>query len=348
MNKPIKIAFFDYKEYDKSSFDKIFNKDEYVIDYFNVLLNKDTVLLAKDHDVVCCFVNDKVDKDVIDKLYEYKIDCLLLRCAGYNNVDMKYAFKKVHVYTVPAYAPEAISEHTFALLLTLIRKINKAYNRVRDFNFSLNGLVGFNLKGKTIGVIGTGRIGRGVIDIANGFKMNVLAYDLYQDSSLNCQYVPLLELFQKSDIITLHAPLTNDNYHMINDNSINMMKDGVIIINTSRGGLINSGSLLKGLESKKVGGAALDVYEEESDVFFVDKSIEGISDNVLALLISMQNVIVTSHQAYLTKEALEEIAKTTLSNIKMHFDKTFNNNEICYKCKGENKTCIKERKKNCW
>lgn len=345
----MKLAFFDTKEYDRLSFDKI-NNGKYDITYFDVLLSSDTVILAKEYDAVCAFVNDKIDKEVLDKLYEYGIHILVLRCAGYNNVDVRSAYKKVHILTVPGYAPVAIAEHAFALLLSLVRHIHKAYNRVRDFNFSLNGLSGFNLSGKTIGIIGTGRIGKVMIDIASGLHMNVLAYDLYPNKELNCKYVSLDELFSKSDIISLHAPLTNDNYHLINDNAISKMKDGVLIINTSRGGLIDSNALLEGLKSKKIGGAGLDVYEEESDVFFVDKSLEGINDDTLSLLISMPNVIVTSHQAYLTKEALEEIAKTTIDNLDKAFSGDYSPNEICYLCKNKNdlKACLKQRNKRCW
>ena len=345
----MKLAFFDYKEYDKISFDKV-NNDKYDITYFNVLLNKDTAILAKGFDAVCAFVNDKIDKEVLDKLNEYNIHVLVLRCAGYNNVDVKAAYKKVHILTVPGYAPEAIAEHAFALINSLTRHIHKAYNRVRDFNFSLNGLTGFNLSGKTIGVIGTGKIGKVMINIANGYGMRVLAYDLFPNQSLNCTYVSLDELYKESDIITLHAPLTSDNYHLINSDAISKMKDGVMIINTSRGGLIDSHALFDGLKSKKIGAAGLDVYEEESDVFFIDKSLEGINDDILSLLISMPNVIVTSHQAYLTTEALEEIAKVTIDNLDKGLNDDYSPNEVCYMCKNKNdlKACLKIRKKSCW
>ena len=344
-----KLAFFDSKEYDEASFNRI-NNNKFDITYFNVILNSDTVILSKGYDAVCAFVNDKIDKEVLDKLSEYGIKVLALRCAGYNNVDIEYAYKRVHILTVPGYAPEAIAEHAFALILSLVRHIHKSYNRVRDFNFSLSGLTGFNLKGKTIGIIGTGKIGRVMIDIANGFNMKVLAYDLFPDKNLNCAYVSLDELYKSSDIISLHAPLTESNYHIINKDSINLMKDGVIIINTSRGGLINSSDLLDGLREKKIGAAGLDVYEEESDVFFVDKSLEGIDDKTLALLISMPNVIVTSHQAYLTKEALEEIAKTTIDNLDKALNNLFTPNEICYRCKEKKDVgeCLKKRNSLCW
>ena len=345
----MKIAFFDAKEYDKSSFDRI-NNGRYDITYFDVLLNKDTVVLAKGFDAVCAFVNDKIDSKVLEKLNEYNIHVLVLRCAGYNNVDVKAAYKKVHILTVPGYAPEAIAEHAFALINSLTRHIHKAYNRVRDFNFSLNGLTGFNLSGKTIGVIGTGKIGKVMINIANGYGMRVLAYDLFPNHNLNCTYVSLDELYKESDIITLHAPLTSDNYHLINSDAISKMKDGVMIINTSRGGLIDSHALFDGLRSKKIGAAGLDVYEEESDVFFIDKSLEGINDDILSLLISMPNVIVTSHQAYLTTEALEEIAKVTIDNLDKGLNDDYSPNEVCYMCKNKNdlNACLKARKKSCW
>ena len=291
-------------------------------------------------------------KEVIDKLYEYGIHILALRCAGYNNVDIAYAYRKIHVVRVPAYSPNAIAEATFALILTLNRKIHKAYIRTRDHNFNLSGLVGFDLVNKTIGVIGTGKIGYQVIKIALGFGMNVLAYDLYPNDIIKntpgVKYVELDELFKNSDIITLHAPLTNDNYHLINEESINMMKDGVMIINTSRGALIDSKALLNGLRSKKISSSGLDVYEEEQDLFFEDKSEEIIKDDVLSLLIAMPNVIVTSHQAYLTTDALKQIAFITLENFDKYFSGEFLNNEVCYKCKNSPKECFKNRKKNCW
>ena len=345
----MKLAFFDAKEYDKNSFDNI-NNGKYDITYFNVLLTKDTVVLAKGYDAVCAFVNDKIDEYVLNMLNEYNIHILVLRCAGYNNVDTKAAYKKVHILTVPGYSPEAIAEHAFALINSLSRHIHKAYNRVRDYNFSLTGLTGFNLSGKTIGIIGTGKIGKVMINIARGYGMNVIAYDLYPNPSLNCKYVSLDELYKSSDIISLHSPLTNDNYHLINKEAINKMKDGVILINTSRGGLIDASSLLEGLRNKKIGAAGLDVYEEESDVFFVDKSLEGINDDILSLLISSPNVIVTSHQAYLTKEALDEIARITINNLDDYFDSRFMTNEICYKCREDAsiRKCLKEKNSNCW
>lgn len=271
-----------------------------------------------------------------------------LRCAGYNNVDVKRAFGKVHVVHVPAYSPYAVAEHTMALLLTSIRRIHKAYIRTKDFNFSLDGLTGFNLNGKTIGVIGTGKIGKIFIDICKGFGMNVIAYDKYPSNDSSINYVSLDELFKESDIISLHCPLTDETTHLINDESIKLMKKGVVIINTSRGGLINTESLLQGIKDRKIGAACLDVYEEEGDVFFKDYSGHIIDDDLLARLISMPNVIVTSHQAFLTKEALDNIASTTIENINYYY----NNdglciNELCYQC-GRVEECRRNRKEKCF
>lgn len=345
-----RIAFFDAKQYDIESFNSI-NKN-YEIKYFESKLSIDNVLLCQGFDGVCVFVNDSITKEVIDKLDEYGIHILALRCAGYNNVDITYAYKKVHIVRVPAYSPNAIAEATFALILALNRKTHKAYIRTRDHNFNLSGLVGFDLVNKTIGVIGTGKIGYQVIRIALGFGMNVLAYDLYPNEMISnmpgVKYVEMNELFRNSDIITLHAPLTNDNYHLINDETISIMKNGVMIINTSRGALIDSKALLNGLKNKKISSSGLDVYEEEQELFFEDKSEEIINDDVLSLLIAMPNVIVTSHQAYLTTDALRQIALITLGNFDKFFGGEFLDNEVCYKCKNSPKECFINRNKNCW
>ena len=252
-------------------------------------------------------------------MYSLGVQLIALRCAGFNNVDLKAAKDKIPVIRVPAYSPHAVAEHTIGMLLTSIRRIHRAYIRSKDFNFSLNGLTGFNLFGKTIGVIGTGKIGRVFMDICRGFGMNVLAYDLYPDKSLDAQYVTLEELFKKSDIISLHCPLTKENYHMIDKKSIGMMKKGVVILNTSRGSLIDAEDLIDGIKDKKIGAACLDVYEEESDVFFEDHSGRIVQDDVLARLISLPNVLITSHQAFLTREALGNIAETTVNGIDDYF-----------------------------
>ena len=326
----IKMAFFDAKEYDIASFDNAELSKDFEIKYFETRLTEDTVKLAKGFDTVCIFVNDVVNKTVIDALCSYDIGLIALRCAGYNNVDMGYAFDKIKVVRVPGYSPYAVAEHAMALLLTSIRRIHKAYIRTRDFNFSLNGLTGFDLHGKNIGIIGTGKIGRVFADICNGFGMNVIAYDKFPDKSLNIKYVSLDEIWDKSDIISFHCPLTDENRHMVNKDTINRMKKGVVIINTSRGALIDSEALLAGIKERKIGAACLDVYEEESNVFFHDFSGHIVADDTLARLISMPNVIVSSHQAFLTREALQNIAETTLNNVCIFIKEGRCDNEIIY------------------
>lgn len=343
----IRIAFFDTRSYDRETFGKYIS-DDIEISFFEGKLNIKTIEVVRNHDAVCVFVNDEVNEEVINKLYDYGVRIVALRCAGYNNVDLKAAFKKVHVVHVPAYSPYAVAEHAMALLLTSIRRIHKAYNRTREFNFSLDGLTGFNLEGKTVGVVGTGKIGRIFMDICKGFKMNVIAYDKYPIEGSDINYVSLDELFEKSDIISLHCPLTEETKHMINAESIKKMKKGVVIINTSRGALIDTEALLNGLKERKVGAACLDVYEEEEDVFFTDRSGHILDDDLLARLISMPNVIVTSHQAFLTREALENIAQTTIENLKSFFNNEPQiKNELCYKC-GEINNCKRKRKEKCF
>ena len=292
----------------------------------------DTVSLAKGADVVCVFVNDDVGADVIDALCKMGVKLIALRCAGYNNVDIERAYGRINVVRVPAYSPYAVAEHAMALLLTSVRRIHKAYNRTRDYNFSLSGLTGFDLHGKTVGVIGTGKIGHIFIDICKGFGMNIICYDKFPQENSGLNYVSLDEIWEKSDIISFHCPLTDENHHMVNGDSIAKMKKGVILINTSRGALIDADALVTGIKERKIGAACLDVYEEESDVFFHDRSGHIIDDDTLARLISMPNVIVTSHQAFLTEEALSNIAETTLNNIKQFFETDRCDNEICYKC----------------
>jgi len=332
----MKIAFFDTKPYDRPSFDKFGREYGVEFKYFETKLNEDTVELAQGYDGVCAFVNDTVNAAVIDRLQEMGVRVLAMRCAGYNNVDVKHAFKRLHVLRVPAYSPYAVAEHTMAMLLTSIRRIHKAYIRTRDFNFSLSGLTGFDLYGKTVGVIGTGRIGRVFIDICRGFGMKVLAYDKFPAEGLDngdtIRYVTLDELFERSDIISLHCPLTEDTYHIINEASLARCKQGVVLLTTSRGALVDAEALLTGIKSRKVGAACLDVYEEESDFFFEDLSGHILEDDTLARLISMPNVIVTSHQAFLTEEALENIAETTVTNLVGFFEKGECPNELCYRC----------------
>lgn len=332
----MKIAFFDTKPYDKPSFDHFGSERGIRFKYFETKLNEDTVDLASGFDGVCVFVNDTVNAAVIDRLYEMGVKVIALRCAGFNNVDMKHAFGKIHVLRVPAYSPYAVAEHTMAMLLTSIRRIHKAYIRTKDFNFSLSGMTGFDLHGKTVGVIGTGRIGRVFIDICRGFGMKVLAYDKFPTEGLDngdtIRYVSLSELFAESDIISLHCPLNDQTYHIIGKDALEQCKRGVVILNTSRGALVDAEALLAAIKSRKVGAACLDVYEEESELFFEDFSGHIVEDDVLARLISMPNVIVTSHQAFLTEEALSNIAQTTVENLVGFFEDGQCPNELCYRC----------------
>ena len=311
----MKVAFFDAKPYDIPSFEKFGGENGIRFKFYETKLNEDTAELAKGCEAVCVFVNDTVNAAVIDRLCQLGVKTLALRCAGYNNVDIKYAKDKIKVVSVPAYSPYAVAEHAMALLLTSIRRVHKAYIRTRDHNFSLNGLTGFDLHGKTVGVVGTGKIGRIFINICRGFGMNVIAYDKFPAKDSGIEYVELDELFSRSDIISFHCPLTDETYHLIDEKSVDKLKKGVVIINTSRGALIDAEALLEGIKARKRGAACLDVYEEEADVFFQDFSGHIIADDTLARLISMPNVIVTSHQAFLTEEALSNIAETTVNNI---------------------------------
>lgn len=327
-----RICFFDTKPYDKIYFDMFKDKFGFEIDYFEPKLNADTAIMARGYEVVVAFVNDTIDAKTIDILYNEGVRLIAMRCAGYNNIDFKAAYGKIHVVRVPAYSPYAVAEHAMALLLTLNRKIHRAYNRTKEHNFSLNGLTGFDLYGKTIGVIGTGKIGRVFIDICKGFGMKVLAYDPYPVKDAGIHYVDLDELCRESDIISLHCPLTKETKHMIKKETIQQMKKGIYIINTSRGALIDSEALLNAIKEEQVGGAVLDVYEEETEFFYEDLSGEIIKDDILSGLISMPNVIVTSHQAFLTREALNKIAEITLQNIKDYISNAGLPNEICYQC----------------
>ena len=339
----MKITFYSTKKYDLDYFKKYDTDNEFK--YYTDSLNINTVSLAKDSDAICIFVNDVVDKEIIDKLCEMNVKLILLRCAGYNNVDVEYCFNKIHVFRVPAYSPYAIAEHSMALLLTLIRNTHKAYIRTRSFNFSIENLEGFDLHNKTIGVIGTGKIGKCFINICKGFGMKVIAYDKYQSADID--YVELDELYKKSDIISMHCPLTSDTHHMINMESINKMERKPIIINTSRGGLIDSEDLLYALKHKLLKGACLDVYEEESNIFFKDYSGEIMNDETLLGLINLPNTLITSHQAYLSSEALDNIASTTIENYRTYFEKGYGENELCYRC-GKVDECMKNRNKKCF
>ncbi|MEA2016613.1 MAG: 2-hydroxyacid dehydrogenase [Actinomycetota bacterium] len=345
-----KVAFFDAKPYDRKSFDLANKEFGFDITYYDAHLNSRTVELAYNYDAVCVFVNDTINSQVLNGLHKHDVGVIALRSAGYNNVDFKAAFGKVHVVRVPAYSPCAVAEHAAALMLALNRKTHRAYYRIRDGNFSINGLLGFDMHGKTAGIIGTGKIGRCLISILQGFGMKVLVYDVYRDEKYEkeagIRYVALDKLFREADIISLHCPLTPETEHMINEDNIKKMKDGVMIINTGRGKLINTRALIKMLKSGKLGSAGLDVYEEEGEYFFEDFSTEMISDDVLARLMIFPNVLITSHQGFFTKEAIHNIAVTTLENIKGFFNGGYLKNEICYQC--DLKECRKDKKQRCF
>lgn len=313
------IAFFGTKSYDKASFDKINASYGFNITYYEEHLSLQSLALTQGMDAVCIFVNDTADAAVITALAKNGVKLLALRCAGFNNVDLDAAHGKLPVVRVPAYSPYAVAEHTLALMLSLNRKIHRAYWRTREGNFSLHGLEGFDMHGKTAGIIGTGKIAKILIHILRGLGMSVIAYDPYPDAKFateeGIRYGTLDELYAEADIISLHCPLTPETKYIINDEAIDKMKSGVMIINTGRGQLIHSHALVKGLKTKKIGSAGLDVYEEEADYFFEDISDQIISDDTLARLLSFNNVIITSHQAFLTKEAMQNIAKTTLQNV---------------------------------
>lgn len=331
-----KIAVFDTKPYDRATFDKVNEKYGYELTYHKEHLDINNVLLASGSDAVCIFVNAVVDTAVVDKLASYGVKLIALRCAGFNNVDVRAASQKgIRVVRVPDYSPHAIAEHTLALMLCLNRKVHRAFLRTRDGNFSLVGFEGFDMYGKTIGVIGTGKIGKVAIGLFKGLGMNVLAYDLYPDTAyaetIGMKYVTLDELYANSDIITLHCPLTKETEYIISDKSISKMKDGVMIVNTGRGKLIHTRHLIDGLLSRKVGYAGLDVYEEEGAYFYEDHSDAVMTDDVLARLLSFNNVIVTSHQAFFTQEAMGNIAHTTMDNILDFFEGRELKNEVVYK-----------------
>jgi len=332
-----KIAVFDAKPYDEDTFNKV-NKDYgFELIFHKEHLDRNNVVLAGGTDAVCIFVNANVDTYVIDKLCEMGVKLIALRCAGFNNVDIAYASGKIPVVRVPNYSPHAIAEHTLALMLCLNRKVHRAFLRTRDWNFSLHGFLGFDMFGKTVGVIGTGKIGKVVIGVLKGLGMNILAYDVYPDNEFaqqnNIKYATLDEIYSSADIITLHCPLTKETEYMIRDESIARMKDGVMIINTGRGKLINTKHLIEGLINRKVGYAGLDVYEEESGYFYEDCSDNVLTDDVLARLLSFNNVIVTSHQAFFTEEAMSNIAQTTFENISDFFAGKKLVNEVVYQAK---------------
>lgn len=310
----MKIAFFDTKPYDKTWFEPISEKYGHRLKFFEDKLNIDTAPLAQGCDAVCIFVNDDANAEVIDMLYSLGVKMIALRCAGYNNVDLNAAQGKITVVRVPSYSPAAVAEHAMALLLSVNRRIHKAYLRTKDNNFNINGLLGFDLSGKTAGIIGTGQIGRLFIDICRGFHMNIIAFDAYPQKNSDIEYVTKDELFARANVISLHCPLTKDTYHIINRESIEKMQQNTFIVNTSRGALIDTTALIDGLKSEKLGGAGLDVYEEENEYFFEDYSNEIVKDDELQRLLSFPNVIVTSHQGFFTKEAMKAIATVTNEN----------------------------------
>ncbi|TKB97556.1 2-hydroxyacid dehydrogenase [Pedobacter cryophilus] len=312
------VALFSAKSYDKEFFDQ-FNDSVHQFTYFDAPLNKDTAKLCDGFDAVCVFVNDKMDKKTITLLAQYGIKLIVLRCAGFNNVDLLAAKEQqIKVFRVPAYSPNAIAEHAVALILTLNRKTHKAYNRIRENNFSLKKLTGFNLNGKTIGVIGTGKIGVEFCKIMLGFGCKVLAYDIFENEDLKTRgvvYQTFEEILEVADIISLHCPLTPETQHLIDGEAFKKMKNGVMIINTSRGAVIDTKQAIKALKSGKLGYLGIDVYEQEEHLFFKDLSESIIKDDVIARLMSFPNVLLTAHQGFFTNEALEQIVKITVQNI---------------------------------
>lgn len=331
-HKKIKIAFFDTKPYDREAFGRLNKRYDFEIKFFKYLITPDNCILAKDADVVVVFVNDLITKEVIDQLVSFGVKLIALRSAGFNNVDLAYAAGRIKVVRVPAYSPHAIAEHTVALMMTLNRKIHRAYFRTRDSNFALNGLMGFDMAGKVAGVIGTGKIGRILIKILRGFDMEVFAYDPFPDEEYakaqGFTYTEPEEIFRKADILSLNCPLTPQTKWLVNHHTLELMKQGVMIINTGRGKLIKTSDLIDSLKSGKVGAAGLDVYEEESEYFFEDLSDRVLTDDILARLLTFNNVIITSHQGFFTKEAINNIAETTLENIKAFIDGAPLENEV--------------------
>lgn len=315
----MRIAVFSTKKYDRKFLSAANDCHDHSLEFFEARLTKESVPLARGFPAVCIFVNDVMDEAALTDLAQHGLRVVALRCAGFNNVDLVAATKLgIQVVRVPAYSPHAVAEHTIALLLALNRRIHRAFLRVREGNFSLDGLMGFDLHGKTAGIIGTGRIGILVAQILKGFGCKVLTFDVQQSSEverIGAQSVPLDELISQSDLISLHCPLTPETHHLIDSESIDQMKPGVVLLNTSRGGIVDTDAVIAGLKSGHVGGLAIDVYEEEADLFFEDLSSQVIHDDVFARLLTFPNVLVTGHQAFFTKEAMHQIAATTLSNI---------------------------------
>ena len=310
----MRIAFFSTKPYDRIWFEPMGKEYGFDIHFYEMPFQEETITLARGYDAVCIFVNDYVSAQMIKQLYEMKVKAILLRSAGFNHVDVKAAEDKILILRVPSYSPEAVAEFAMGMILTVNRHTHKAYNRTRDFNMSLNGLMGMDLYQKTAGIVGTGKIGQAMIRICNGFGMRVLAYDPYPNPKLDAEYVPLEELMSTADLISLHCPLTSETRYLVNRQTIENMKQGVYLVNTSRGGLIDTDALIDGLVAGKFGGVGLDVYEEEEGIFYEDKSGEIMQDENLARLMTFPNVLITSHMGFFTREAMQAIAAVTLEN----------------------------------
>ena len=313
----MRILFYGTKPYDRIWFEPMAKDYGYEITFLEVQCTKETVFLARGYDAICIFINDTVDAGMIDCLHRDKVKAILLRSAGFNHVDIRAAKGKVKILRVPSYSPQAAAEYAMAMLLTVNRFTHRAYTRTREFNMSINGLMGQDLYHKCAGIIGTGKIGQAMIDICRGFGMHIVAYDPFPNESLGVEYLPLPELLSRADVISLHCPLTNDTRYIINEETISYMKPGVLLVNTSRGMLIDSGALIEGLLSGKLAGVGLDVYEEEDGLFYEDRSSEIIEDGVLARLMTFPNVLITSHMGFFTKEAMQAIAIETLENAYM-------------------------------
>lgn len=328
----MKVAVFSTKKYDQKSFELINNSYQHELVFFEFRLTKQTVKMAQGFDAICAFVNDDLSRPVLEELAANNVRLIAMRCAGFDKVDLDAAKSLgIQVVRVPAYSPEAIAEHTLGLMMSLNRKIHRAYQRTRDANFSLEGLTGFNFHGKTVGVIGTGKIGIATIRILKGFGMNVMAYDPYENPlavELGVTYASLDEIYQQADVITLHCPMTEENHHMLDADAFDKMRDGVMLINTSRGELLNSKDAIEALKNGKIGSLGIDVYENEQDLFFEDKSNDVIKDDVFRRLSACHNVLFTGHQAFLTEEALGNIADTTLKNIALFSADENSGNEL--------------------
>ena len=347
----MKIMVFDTKPYDRQYLEAQNGQYGYQLKFVEHKLTPDTARLAQGYDVVCAFVNDDVGAETIDALVDVGVKAIAMRCAGYNNVDVRHAFGRIHIVRVPKYSPYAVAEHAMALLLALNRRTHRAWLRTRDGNFSLNGLLGFDLHGKTAGIVGTGLIGRCFINICRGFGMKIVAYDPYPAKDADFEYVSLDELLERADVISLHCPLTPETHYLLNEKTLAKTRPGVTIVNTSRGALIHTADLIEFLKNGHVRGAALDVYEEESDLFFEDCSNQVIQDDMLMRLLAFNNVIVTSHQAFFTHEALAKIAEVTFENFKMLEQLPKGGlltNEICYRCEHYGKDCVKKHGHNCF